>query len=530
MNVICNWLSCLILCVFVINCIDIVSSQNECKLWHFYSETTGKCECCSPIVECEMKYVSISHSVCLTWNSATQNVELSRCLFIHQDSNLTICHNYQKYSISTDITGPELNDVTCKTYNRQGSQCRQCIDGYGPAAFSDGVTCADCSKYRHLWILNLLFQLTMVTLMHLAVILLQVKGTSSPFNIVITHGQLIINAIMIGSGLYVKVNCFTNKQFANLLLTLAGVLNLDFFRFVIPPLCISASMKFITVLLFDYVIAVYPIVLTIFIYVGIELHDRNCRMIVSLISPLKLFWSRNWNPKETILNTCATFLLLSYSKFLFVSISLLFNVHTYDCTGKTITNSTVLLYDPTIRFFHSEHIPYVVLALSVIVIFVLLPPLLLLLYPTQLFRKCLSCCGFRRWDILHLVMDIFQGWYKDGTEGTLDFRPLSSLYMIIRLVFAFAYFVLLVSTKFHVFNVATGVVYIFLGITFLTAKPYKLKWMSYTDGLILILLGYFSLTYVLQNRVIYLVGIVSGLSITLSISLYIGHICLKKFW
>jgi hypothetical protein len=80
------------------------------------------------------------------------------------------------------------------------------------------------------------------------------------------------------------------------------------------------------------------------------------------------------------------------------------------------------------------------MSLSVTVIFVLLPPLILLLYPTKLFRKFLNCCGFRRLDILHLVMDVFQGWYKDGTEGTYDYRPLSAMYMILKMIICFSYF------------------------------------------------------------------------------------------
>jgi hypothetical protein len=74
-------------------------------------------------------------------------------------------------------------------------------------------------------------------------------------------------------------------------------------------------------------------------------------------------------------------------------------------------------------------IPYVVLALTIIAVFVVLPPLLLLLYPTRVFRGCLRFMGFRRWDILHLVMDIFQGWFKDKTENQYnlitDLSPLS---------------------------------------------------------------------------------------------------------
>ena len=53
------------------------------------------------------------------------------------------------------------------TAKRKVTQCSQCIDG--PALFSDdNIICTDCSKHRHLWVLILLFQLIMVSLMCLA--------------------------------------------------------------------------------------------------------------------------------------------------------------------------------------------------------------------------------------------------------------------------------------------------------------------------------------------------------------------------
>ena len=79
-----------------------------------------------------------------------------------------------------------------------------------PAAYSDGITCANCSRYKYFGILNLLLQLMMVTLLYLAVILFQIKGTCSPFNVIITNCQLGINAIMIGTGLYARIICTTN--------------------------------------------------------------------------------------------------------------------------------------------------------------------------------------------------------------------------------------------------------------------------------------------------------------------------------
>ena len=160
---------------------------------------------------------------------------------------------------------------------RYGAQCQHCMDGHGPAAFSDDVTCADCSRHKYLWLLNLAFQLMAVTMMYLVVVLFKINGTCSPFNIIITNCQLDLNAITISSGFHDRLICITSKTFIKIILTLIGGLNLDFFRFVIPPLCISPSLKPVNTPLFDYIIAVYPILVKA-IYVAIELYDRNCRI------------------------------------------------------------------------------------------------------------------------------------------------------------------------------------------------------------------------------------------------------------
>ena len=144
-----------------------------------------------------------------------------------------------------------------------------------------------------------------------------------------------------------------------------------------------------------------------------------------------MIWRKaNWNPKETVLKTCVTLLFLSYSKFLFVSINLLLAVPVYDCRNESVPVSTVLLYDPSIRFLHSEHIPYVIISVFVIIVFVLLPACLILVSLSyKVFSVFLRSMGFKRWDILHMVMDIFQGWFKNGTDnGNLDSCGLQILF------------------------------------------------------------------------------------------------------
>ena len=69
-----------------------------------------------------------------------------------------------------------------------------------------------------------------------------------------------------------------------------------------------------------------------------------------------------------------------------------------------------------------------------IVIFIISPTILLIVYPTRLFRKCVSSCGFRSWHALHMIVESFQGQYKDGTNGTRNFRMASASFLILRIL------------------------------------------------------------------------------------------------
>ena len=506
-------------------CIYLVTGNNfRCPLWHV--EMKGTCMCGAElrnIITCEGSHsISVIVGNCMTWDETTQRAVISRCPLPHKISD-TLCPRngvFETFQIPTNISGSKLTSTTCKEYNRQGMHCRQCRDGYGPAVFSDSFSCADCSKYTHLWVLSLFIQLIMVTLMYLVVILFQIKGTSSPLNVIFTYCQLFICPLTVSVGVRLRVVCYFGSTLTSAIFTVTGIWNLDFFRYIVPLLCVSASFKSVTILLFDYIVAFYPIVLTLVLYIIIDLHDRNCCIVVCITIPVKKFFSlfrTHWNPKTTILNTCITFILLAYSKVLFTSLNLLFAVRSYDSNGEVVPDSTILLYDPSIRFFHSEHIPYAIFALSVIVIFVLLPPLLLLLYPTKLFRKCLSCCGFRRWDILHLVADVFQGWYKDGTEGTLDYRALSALYLLLRVALGGVFLTeIYFNNKVGAWYII-GMCHIFIGTFFHIAKPYKKNWMNCIDGLIIVFIGELILINLYGNKTLFFFGVVFGSLILLII-------------
>ena len=38
-----------------------------------------------------------------------------------------------------------------------------------------------------------------------------------------------------------------------------------------------------------------------------------------------------------------------------------------------------------------------------------------------------------RWDVVNNIMDIFQGWYKDRTDSTRDYRFISGFFFFLRI-------------------------------------------------------------------------------------------------
>ena len=100
-----------------------------------------------------------------------------------------------------------------------------------------------------------------------------------------------------------------------------------------------------------------------------------------------------------------------------------------------------LYYDATIEYFGDKHLPYAVLTLFIMLVIILFPILLLLLYPIRFFQWCLGCCRVR-WHALHIFIDAFQGYCKDGTNGTRDCRYFAAAFLIARvlrfIMFAFS--------------------------------------------------------------------------------------------
>ena len=199
-----------------------------------------------------------------------------------------------------------------------------------------------------------------------------------------------------------------------------------------PLFCLHPNTSTLQTLSLDYITAAYPLVLIILTYTLVTLHYHNCRLVVWLWRPFLrccIRFQRQWDIRNSLVDAFATFLLLSYVKFLSVSFDILVPTTVWD--SRNVKQPTVLYYNGTVKYFSKEHLPYATPAITVLLVFIFLPILLLCLYPCCCFQRLQNRCNFRC-QALHTFMDAFQGCYKNGTNGTRDCRYFAALYLITR--------------------------------------------------------------------------------------------------
>ena len=435
-------------------------------------------------------------SYCMDYNEEKDEVFVGECPFANKKAEVQGLYVKFPQNVS------ELNPFLCSGLNRTGVMCSQCQNGSGTAIFSLTIQCLSCMNSGLGWTLYVFLATFPTTVLFLVVLIFQCRClTSGPMNAYIFVCQLAVSTLNNEPSI---INVLTSASFSILkvFITLSSIWNLDFFRYLIPPFCVSDQISPLHVVALEYIVAFYPLLLTVIVYICIQLHARDCRGIVCLcrvfckcFSSCKQRWGRQWDPFASLIHTFAAFLLLSYSKILIISLRLLSYTELHLPTGGTLGPPIRVLLDPSLEWFGEKHLPFALPAIFILCIFVFLPALFLLLYPMKIFQKCLGCCG-RSLLALHAFADVFQGCYKNGTNGTRDCRYFAGLYLVFRIIllpainggFIFGFYDEMVSTV----CLVTG------SLLFLLFHPYKnSSWLNIWDSAVFSLTAFmvFSIMY-----------------------------------
>ena len=469
---------------------------------------------------------------CATYSGDTKLVSILNCPYFQPDG-----HNFTAEGLLLLPRNlSQLNDYMCGPLNRKGLVCSECADGFGPSGTPFGYRCVNCTDARYGVPLFLFLEFVPITAFYVIVLAFQISTTSAPMPCFIFCSQFIVIAfysinILHGQNKLLITDQWDIRLDMKIVLALYQVLNLDLGQNLLAPYCVSNKLKFIHIAFLGYISALYPIMLIFLTWVCVELHGHNFRPLVWLWRPFHRCFvrlRRGWDTKSDIIDAFTTFFFLTYSKILCQTLLLISSkpIRNIEPSGKYFL-TYVSVVDHSVDYGSLYHLSFVIPGVLISLIFNILPPLLLILYPIRIFRSCLSKCHLNS-IVLHTFLDKVYACYRNGLDGGRDMRSFSGLYFFLILT---VYFTLLLT---HAMNsylsvsrwFTIGMVLFFTLLAVIIAKPYRKTYMNYLDTLLLS--NYMILCYVLSSG--FRTQLVARILITTPIAVFIVSIILKKVY
>ena len=346
--------------------------------------------------------------------------------------------------ISLPSNWSDVNTVLCGPLNRHGVLCGECIDHYGPAV--ESFECVRCTNEdsRVNWLIYVALEYIPLTIFFIFLLLFDVKTTSGAGNAFIFFAQIITSTFDITSDGVLPLDTITsnNTKILKLLYQLPyDVWNLKFFSILFPPYCLSSNIGWYGLTALNYIIAFYPLFLIILFSVIVRLYDYGFCPISWLCQPLHrcLIWMRRkWEFRQSVITAFATFLILSYTKFMLTSLRIITPTSLYNASGSAVV-SGLPYFNGNTHFTTPGMIGLYIIALTVLFIFgiilpsILMAPSILQWLYKKTKRDCFSNC--LPWGRMQEFLQQFHGCYKDGINNRFDCRWFSGFFLLLRVIF-----------------------------------------------------------------------------------------------
>ena len=315
----------------------------------------------------------------------------------------------------------------------------------------------------------------------------------------IFYSQLIVMAFDGECANQISTDLFSHVKFkkngdlqmeTKFILTLYGIFNLDFFHKITTPFCLSSKLKPVHSLILGYASAFYPFVLIIITWLCVDLHSYNCSIIVFLWKPFHRCFvglRRSWNNKSDLIDVFASFYLLSYSKImnLIVVASSLTEIKNYSLVDGQISKQFVLGVDARIMLHSPECFFIITSTVLLSLMFVVIPTLVLLIFPTKTFQKMLSKFTMNRVRIaINIFVEKFQSCYKDGLDDAQCKRSFSGFYFLLSVMILLVQAVNRSTFRFEVWF-ARGFVFTSSALLMALSRPYKKTYVTVVDSMLL---------------------------------------------
>ena len=466
--------------------------DRRCPLWNYCNKTTGKCLCGNVVgynVKCDVSgEISVIDSYCITYNNIKSTSELGQCIFSYYRHKF----HYQLYQIIPTNASQKGNNKSVCHFNRQGTLCGSCKPDHHPLAFSYNLTCVRCASVGNSWWMYIMLAFLPLTAFYLFVLLFQISVLHSNLEGYVFYCQIMCFPTIwkiIFLIFHEKTEIFLGIKVSA---TFFSIWNLDWLRPFSDSICFKYSNLVVNSL--DLTVALYPLLLILITYMLIKLYDDGHKAIVFLFNPihsLLKYFKVIFEMKTSLVDAFSTFFLLSSVKLISVAFYILTPVKVYFLTTSREPNYSYRLYsDASIPYFGRQHLPYVVVCLSVLLVFVIIPGLVLILYPFSVFQHFLNKLPLKLQILMHTFLDTYFGSYKDGTKpGSWDCRWFGSLVFVARILLVICY-----GCTLNVMGTAiASMLLIVLSILLIVIQPYKSNDRNYIFVIhLLCLAGFFA--------------------------------------
>ena len=401
--------------------------NHSCPLWHYHHQ--GKCKCGDSLngaIFCSDDKVFLRVDYAMdVWQNTTV-AALSRYVYHNYSA---IPSHLRVFSVIPANTPPEeLNGIMCNESNRMGFMCRKCLPTYGPSAKS--FNCHKCHLSLPSSIaLYLSVKLLPTTIFFIIIMMFRINIFRGPMlgYIIFCQQQVIIQALNTNAS-FIE-SCFTQlNRYISMLeyipYIICTIFSLDFTG-IVQNFCISDKLEDSDVLFINYVLSVlFPLCLVTITYILIELHARHFKVVFFCWKPFHCCFDefgRNWSASDSFIHAFASLIFLSFTILNYDAHHFFILIKMY--TAESVLKSNVPLIYPSLHPYTVKFVLYSIIACILLLFVGVVPSLLLLLHPIPMFRERLQKCCSQRFILgLNTFMETFQSPFKDGCNGTRDYR------------------------------------------------------------------------------------------------------------
>ena len=307
-------------------------------------------------------------------------------------SEYCLSNESRQIPLPTEANNTKLDELICSPNNREGILCGRCKPGYFVYANSKfrKFECGQCTVEPGYLVLFFAKYFSLMVFL-ITIVLSNINLASGQLNTFVFFSQMVPSLNLYAGG-QIPISDVA-KPFVQIYQFCYGMFSLRYFESLdsFPGVCVFRSRSSLTSVTIEYISATFPLIIIFIIwwitYISNYCDNRNA--IGKLAYCLRKFYRKIKPIKKVSLNKSffrglITFLVLSYSKFTFVTFALLNPAYLSGPGGEHF--DTVVNLDGTLEYFGHGHLPYAIPAIFVLIFIVLLPLVILAMYPRTFTR------------------------------------------------------------------------------------------------------------------------------------------------